>query len=127
MAHQGLQGDPAEIEALAAAQDGGQHPLGICGGQHEHHPRRRFLQGLEQGVEGGGGEHVALVHHVDLPAGLDRGEARPFDQLPDVVDAGVGGGVDLDHIEGVAGGDVEAQLAASAGLRGRSRAGQAIE
>ena len=124
---QGLQGDAAEIEALAAREDRGQHPLGIGGGQHEHHPRRRLLQGLEQGVEGGGGEHVALVHHVDLPAGLHRCEAGALDQLADVVDAGVGGGINFDHVEGIADGDRGAEFTGAAGLGCRPFAGHAVE
>ena len=70
-----LQGDAAEIKALAAAQDRWQHPLGIGGGQHKHHPRWRLLEGFEQGVERCGGEHVAFIHHIDLPARLHRCEA----------------------------------------------------
>ena len=72
---EGIERDPAEIEALAAAEDRGQHPLRIRGRQHEHHPRWRLLEGFEQGIEGRRGEHVAFIHHVDLPAGLHRGEA----------------------------------------------------
>ena len=127
MALQGLQRDPPEVEALTAAEDRRQHPLGVGGGQHEHHPRRRLLQGFQQGVEGCGGEHVALVHHIHLPARLHRREAGALDQLADVVHAGVGGGVDLDHIEGVAGGDRGAQLAHAAGLRGGSVTADAVE
>ncbi len=127
MTLQGLQGNAAEVEALAAGEDRGQHPLGIGGGQHEHHPWRWLLQGLEQGVEGGGREHVALIDHVDLPAGLHRREAGALDQLADVVDAGVGGGIDLDHIEGVAGGDRAAELTAAAGVGGGSCCREAIE
>ena len=122
-----LQGNAAEIEALATGQDRGQHPLGIGGGQHEHHPRWRFLQGLEQRIEGGGREHVALVDHVDLPAGLHRCEARAFDQLPDVVDAGVGGRIDLDHIEGIARRDRAAQFTDTAGFGGGAVGGDAVE
>ena len=43
---------------------------------------------------------MAFIHHIHLPARLHRREAGAFDQLSDVVDAGVGGGIDLDHIEG---------------------------
>ena len=114
---QSIEGNAAEIKALAAAQDGGQHPLGVGGGQHEHHSRRRLLQRFEQGVERGRGEHVALVHHVHLPAGLHRRKAGAFDQLADVVDAGIGSGIDLDHIEGVAGCDGAAQLTGATRLR----------
>ena len=72
---EGIQGNAPVVEALTTAQDRGQNPLRVGGGQHKDHPRRRLLQGFEQGVEGRGREHVALVHHVDLPAGLNRGEA----------------------------------------------------
>ena len=124
---EGLQGDAAEIEALTAAQDRGEYPLGVGGGQYKHHPRRWLLQGFEQGVEGGGREHVALVHHIHLPAGLHRSEAGALDQLADVVDAGVGGGVDLDYIEGIAGGDGGAELADATGLGGGPIAADAVE
>ncbi len=124
---QRLERDAAKVEALATAQNRGQHPLRVGGGEHEHHPWRRLLEGLEQGVEGGGREHVALVDHVDLPAGLNGGKARAFDQLTDVVHPGVGGGVDLDHIEGRAAGDGAAQLAAAAGFGGGAACGQAVQ
>ena len=124
---EGIEGDPPEIKTLAAAEDRGQHPLRVCCRQDEHHLWRRLLQGLEQSVERCGGQHVALVHHIHLPAGLHWGEARAFDQLPDVVNAGVGGGIDLDHIQGGAGGDRRAQLAVPAGLRRRPVAVEAIQ
>ena len=95
---QGIQRNPAEIKALTAAQDGRQHPLRIGGGQHEHHLWWWFLQRFQECVEGGGGEHVAFVHHIHLPTGLDRRKARAFDQLTDVVDTRIGGGIDLDHV-----------------------------
>ena len=121
------EGNAAEVKALAAAQDGGQHPLGVGGGQHKHHPRWRFFQGFEQGIEGRRREHVALVDHVDLPAGLHRRKAGALDQLADVVDAGVGGGVNFDDIEGIAGSDGHTHLAMAAGFRGRGVAADAVE
>ena len=39
-----------ELEVLGAAADGGQHLLGVGGGQHEHHVLGRLLERLEQGV-----------------------------------------------------------------------------
>ena len=113
---QGLQRDAAEIKALAAAQDRGEHPLGIGGGQHKHHPRWWLLEGFEQGVEGRGGEHVAFIHHIDLPARLHRCKARALNQIADVVDTGVGGGIDLDDIQGTTGCDRGAELAVPAGF-----------
>ena len=124
---QGIQGDAAEIKSLAAAENGGQHPLGIGGGQHEHHPRRWFLQGFQQCVEGGGGKHVALVHHIHLPAGLHWCEARTLDQVADVVDTGVGGSIDFDDIESCARRDRGAELAATTGFGGGAVAAEAVE
>ena len=100
-----LQGNAPEVETLTAAEDCGQHPLRVGGGQHKHHLRRRFLESFEKGVEGRCGEHVAFIHHVHLPARLHRGKAGAFDQIADVVYARVRGRIDLDHIEGCAGGN----------------------
>ena len=122
-----IQGNPPEVESLAAAEDGGKHPLGIGGRQHEHHLRRGFLQGLEQRIERCGGEHVAFIHHIHLPARLHRREPGAFDQVADVVDAGVGGRVDFDHVQGGARRDRGAELAGAAGFRGGSFTAQAIE
>ena len=122
-----LQGDAAEIKALAATQDRWQHPLGIGGGQHKHHPRWRLLEGFEQGIERRGGEHVAFIHHIDLPARLHRCKARALDQVADVVDPGVGGGIDFDDIKGATGGDCGAEFACPAGFSGRPLTAEAIE
>ena len=60
---------------------------------------RRLLQRLQQGVEGGDGEHVDFVDDVDLVAPLAGGEVDLLAQQANVVDAGVAGGVDLDQVE----------------------------
>ncbi len=122
-----LQGNAAEIKALAAAEDRGQHPLRVCGGEHKHHLRRRFLEGFEKGVERSRGEHVAFIHHVHLPARLHWCKAGAFDQIADVVHAGVRRRIDLDHIEGRAGGNRGAELAMAAGFRGGSLTVEAVE
>ncbi len=70
---------------------------------------------------------MALVHHVDLPTRLHRREAGALDELADVVDASIGGGIDLDHVEGIAGGDRGAELTAAAGLGRGPLAGHAVE
>ena len=124
---EGIEGNAPVVEALTAAEDRGQDPLRVGGRQDEDHPRGRLLQGLQQGVKGCGREHVTLVDDVDLPAGLNRGESRAFNQLADVVDPGVGGGVDLDDIEGIAVGNGGAELTAAAGLWGRVIRAEAVE
>jgi len=73
----------------------------VIGGQHELQVLGRLFQRLEQGVEGVLGELVRLVNHEDLEA-ADRGLVGcPLDQLADLVDAAVGGRVQL-HIVDVA-------------------------
>ena len=63
--------------------------------------RRGLLQALQEGVEGLLGEHVHLVDDVDLEAPGEVGPAgalhQALAQLADVVDAPVGGPVDLDQ------------------------------
>ena len=61
--------------------------------------RRRFFQRLEQRVEGALREHVHFVDDVDLVARLNGRIAHAVDDLAHVVDAGVGGGVHLDHVD----------------------------
>ncbi len=53
-------------------------------------------------------EHVNFVNDEDLVARQDRPVARVLDDLTDVVDAGVGGGVHLDDVGVAAAHDVEA-------------------
>ncbi len=100
--HQGDQAgglDAAEVEALAARQYGDRHLAHLGGGEDELHVLRRLLQRLQQAVEGGLRQHVHFVDDVDLVAGDRRLVAHRLDDLADVVDAGVGGGVHLDDVD----------------------------
>src|SRR2546422_979445 len=93
-----VQRDRAEVEALHAREHRGRDVARIGGGQHEDHVRGRLLQRLEQRVERRLGELVDLVDDVDLVAAARR---RVLDVLPegaDLLDAAVGGAVDLDHV-----------------------------
>ena len=119
---------PAEVEALAAREDGGRHLVRLGGGQDEDGVHRRLLQGLEQRVEGLGGEHVHLVDDVDLHAAFHRGEVHLVAQVADVVDAAVGGGVHLDDVHGAAPADGLAVRAGAVGVGGGlALAGVAVE
>ena len=55
-----------EVIHLATAQNGGQDAMLLGGGQDEYHIRGRFFECLEEGVEGGCGEHVHLVDDENL-------------------------------------------------------------
>ena len=91
--------DALQVEALAARQHRHRHLARLGGGEDELHMLGRLLQRLEQAVEGLLREHVHLVDDVDLVAGGVRLVVGAVDQLADVVDAGVGGRVHLDHVE----------------------------
>ena len=85
----------------------------------------RLFERLEQGVERLLREHVDFVDDVDLvprAAGPD-GDVLP--QLANLVDAAVAGAVDLQHVDIVAGGDAQADVALVA--RRRRRAVLAVE
>ena len=60
-------------------------------------------------------EHVHLVDDVDLVAGTRRRGRRPVDDLADVVDAGVRGGVHLQHVDVPPLGDGRGSVAAPQG------------
>ena len=90
--------DAPQVEALAARQHGHRHLAHLGGGEDELHVLGRLLQRLQQRVEGALGEHVHLVDQVHLVAGHQRLVARALDDLAHVVDAGVGGGVHLQHV-----------------------------
>ncbi len=120
-----LGGDGAEVEALAAGEDGGQDLVRLGGGEDEFHVRRRFFERLEQGVERRVGEHVDLVDVVDLELAAGGGEAHGFAEVADLFDAVVGGAVDFEHVERAAFGDLDADV--FVGIEVGFRAAGAIE
>ena len=70
---------------------------------------------------------MALIHHVHLPARLHRGKPGAFDQIANVVDTGVGGGIDLDDIECGASRNRGAELTSPAWLGRWAVVAEAIE
>ena len=128
--HRLLRGDPAEmggqfgdahaaqVEALAARQHGDRHLAEFGGGEHELHVRRRFLQRLQQGVEGVARQHVDFVDDEHLGARLDRAIARCLDELAHIVHAGAAGSVHFDHVGMAVGEDRDAVGTDAAGIGG---------
>ena len=84
--------------------------------QHEYGVVRRLLQRLEQRVEGRLGQHVHLVHDVDLVPGLVRDEVDLLAQAPYVVYPAVAGGVNLHQVDGAPLVDTDAHHAPVVGL-----------
>jgi hypothetical protein len=106
-----------QVELEAAGQHRHRHLLGIGGGQDEDDVAGRFLQGLQHGVEGAAWRAVHLVDDVDLVAAGGGRVLGVLDHLAHVVDAGVGGGVDLDQVDEAAAVDLLAGGADAAGFR----------
>ena len=109
-------GNAAEIVSLAARENRRQDFLRLGRGQDKFHMARRFFERFQQRVEGALTEHVDFVDDVDLEPAAGRAVLGVFDDLADVVHAGVAGGVDFDDVDVVAAGDGQAGIAFAAGL-----------
>ena len=107
--------DGAELEDLRARENRVGNLVEQGRRHDEHDVRRRLLDRLEQGVERARRELVHLVDDEDLVAVADRGDGQPRDDhLADVVDLGVGGGVDLEHVDVAPLGHLAAHVALAA-------------
>jgi len=74
---------------------------------------RRLFERFQQCVERLLGEHVHFVDDVDLETGLRRRVAHVVAQLAHVINAAVARAIDLDYVEAVAPGDLQAVVAFS--------------
>src|SRR5438445_2503156 len=77
----------------------------------------RFLQRLQQRVESLGRQHVRLVDDVNLGLEHRRQILDALSQIADLVDAAVGGRIDLDQVDGGTARDFDAVGADATGLR----------
>ena len=117
----------AELELLAARQDGVGNAVDLGGGKDELDVGRGFLEGLEERVESAPAQHVDLVHQEDLETVARRGVVRGLDDLARFFHAVVARAVDLGDVPRVAAGDLAAGRTGSAGFRGRALARRAVE
>ena len=67
--------------------------------KNEHDVGRRLFQRLQQRVEGRIRQHVDFVDDVDAVRAAERREFDILADLTHVVHAGIGGAIDLDHID----------------------------
>ncbi len=115
-------GDATQVEALGARQHRRQDLVRFGGGEHEHHVLGRFLDRLQERVPRRVGQHVALVHDVDLEARLGGREGHAVAQVADVVHAVVGRRVDLDDVGAAPLADRHDDRVVGRRCRGRPRA-----
>ena len=127
LGHDVVELDRVETEMLAARADGLGNILRLRGRHHEDDVLGRLLQGLQQCIKGRVGDLVGFVEQIDFVAIARRGVARCVAQFANLVDPAVGGSVDLDHVEGVAGANFLAGVANSARFgRGPFRAANLV-
>ena len=110
-----------QVELQTARQHRHRNLLRIGRGQHEAHVLGRLLERLQHRVERGLGQHVHFVDQVDLVAADGRRVARVVENLPHVVDAGVGRGVELEQVDEAPGVDLGARRADAARRGGDAR------
>ena len=108
--------DALKGELLAPALDGGGHLVQLSGGQDEKEMGGGLLQNFQQGIEGGGRQHVYLVHDVHPPADGSGGIHRLVPQGAHLVHPVVGGGVQLQHVQNGAVFDTQTGGAGVAGI-----------
>ena len=100
---------------------------GCVVGEHEDHVAGRLFERLQERVEGRISDLVSFVEDVDFEAIAGWPVAGGFAKLANFVDAAVGGGVDFDDIDRVAGANLSARFADAAGLDDRVVRGAAVE
>ena len=89
----------AEMEMLRARANGVDEIFGLGRRHHEHDAVGRFFERLEQSVGGFAGEHVRFVEDDDFVARAGGSVADHFAEFANLVDAAIGGRVDLDDVE----------------------------
>ena len=115
----------AEMKMLRARTNGVFQIFGLGGSHDEDDAVGRLLESLEESVGRFASEHVRFVEDDDFVACSSGGIANHLAEFADLIDAAVGGGVDLDDVERSAGSNFLAGVADAAGFG--CRAVNAIE
>ena len=112
----GPDGDAVKIIPLAPGQDRHRDPVCLRRRENKDHIGGRLLERLKECVERPRREHVHLIDDVDAVPSLRRRVLHLIPDVPDVVDAVVGGGIDLLDIHGALLQNRAAHRALSAGI-----------
>ena len=111
-----LRGHIAQHKLQAAAQHGYRHFMRVGGRQNKFHMLGRLFQRFQHGVESRFGQHVHFVDDIDFVLTGRRRILGVFQHLADVVDTGIGGGIDFQQIDKTAAVDFAATAALAARL-----------
>ena len=95
-----LRGHSLEVIHLAATQDGGKYLVLLGGTEDEDDVGRRFLEGLEESIEGRWREHVHLVDDEDLVLARLRRDEDLLAKLTDIVNGVVAGSIEFMDVHG---------------------------
>ena len=97
--------DAMEIKPLATTENCRQDLVRFGRSEDKFHVRRWFFQGLQQGIEGGLGEHVDLVDDIDFEMTFAGKVTNVVTQFSNLVDVVIARAVDLQDVQAVSGGD----------------------
>src|SRR5262245_60619208 len=92
--------------------------MGLGGGKNELDVWRRLFERLEECIKGRVGQHVDFIDDDDSEATLGRPVLDTFGKVTDVIDSRMRSAVNLQHVDGAAGGDLSAIAADVTGVRG---------
>ncbi|GFI53715.1 hypothetical protein IMSAGC022_00307 [Alistipes sp.] len=114
--HAVLDAYAVEVVYLASREDRGDDLVLLGGGQNEYGVCRRLFERFEKGVERLCREHVHLVDDEHRVAPLLRHDPHLLDEVADVVDRVVRGGIELVYVQRAVVVEAAARLALVAGL-----------
>ena len=112
--------DRMKAEILAAGADGLRNVLWLSGGHHEDNVRRRLFQSFQQRIKGSISDLMSFVENINLVPITRWTVARRLAQLTYFVNAAIGGSINFNHVNRVAGTNFQAGIAHAARLRSRT-------
>src|SRR5262249_11866703 len=99
----------AKLELLTAREDRLRYLVQFCGRHNKNNMTGRLFDGLQEGIEGSIREHVNLVDNKYLEAISGRSKGDIVDNhVAYITYAGIGGCIDLEYVNRVSGGNLQA-------------------
>ena len=94
-----LRSHVAQHELQTAAQYGNRYFVRVGRRQNKFHMLRRFFQRFEHGIERAFRQHVHFINDIDFVFACGRRVLGVFQYLADIVDTGIGSGIDFQQID----------------------------